>query len=152
MAAAPAAPRLRECPQLKLLRMEGPVWFGAEAHVADALRGLRDEPDAPRHLLVMGKSMNFIDPAGAALWERERQQRSGPGAGLYFHRPRPEVLDTWRKSGFVQRLGEDHIFPDKRSAIAAIVPRLNPAICARCTARVFEECAGQPGAGPPPSA
>ena len=141
---APAVLRLRECPQLKLLRMEGPVWFGAEAHVADALRGLREAPDAPRHLLVMGKSMNFIDPAGAALWERERVQRSGAGAGLYFHRPRPEVLETWRKSGFVQRLGEDHIFPDKRSAIAAIVPRLDPAICARCTARVFEECAAQP--------
>ena len=150
--AKPAKPVIRECPQLKLLRMEGPVWFGAEAHVADALRALREAPDAPRHLLVMGKSMNFIDPAGAALWERERAQRSGPGAGLYFHRPRPEVLHTWRKSGFVQRLGEDHIFPDKRSAIAAIVPRLDPAICARCTARVFDECAGQPGPGQPPRA
>lgn len=140
--ATPAPP---ECPQLKLLRMEGPVWFGAEAHVADALRALREAPDAPRHLLVMGKSMNFIDPAGAALWERERALRSGPGAGLYFHRPRPEVLDIWRKSGFVQRLGEGHIFPDKRSAIAAIVPRLDGTVCARCTARVFDECAGQPG-------
>ena len=140
-----------ECPQLKLLRMEGPVWFGAEAHVADALRQVRDEPDAPRHMLVMGKSMNFIDPAGAALWERERLYRSGPDAGLYFHRPRSEVMAIWRKSGFLQRLGEDHIFASKRSAIAAIVPRLDPDICARCTARVFVECAGQPGPGKPPS-
>ena len=145
---APGAP---ECPQLKLLRMEGPVWFGAEAHVADALRALREAPNAPRHLLVMGKSMNFIDPAGAALWERERELRSGEGQGLYFHRPRPEVLDTWRKSGFIERLGAERIFPDKRSAIAAIVPRLDPAICARCSARVFEECARQPGP-PAPSA
>ncbi len=139
-----------ECPQLKLLRMEGPVWFGAEAHVADALRALREQPEPPAHLLVMSKSMNFIDPAGAALWERERAQRSRPGQGLYFHRPRPEVLATWRASGFLQRLGEDRVFPDKRSAIAAIVPRLDPAVCARCQARVFEECAGQPG--PPPAA
>ena len=145
MPAMPAATAGPECPQLKMLRMEGPVWFGAEAHVADALRELREAPEAPRHLLVMGKSMNFIDPAGAALWERERELRSGPGSGLYFHRPRPEVLATWRKSGFVQRLGADHIFADKRSAIAAIVPRLDPAICARCTARVFEECVARPG-------
>jgi SulP family sulfate permease len=129
--------------------MEGPVWFGAEAHVADALRALREQPEPPAHLLVMSKSMNFIDPAGATLWERERARRSGPGQGLYFHRPRPEVLATWRASGFLQRLGEDHVFPDKRSAIAAIVPKLDPAVCARCRARVFEECAGQPG---PPAA
>ncbi|MFN9195523.1 MAG: SulP family inorganic anion transporter, partial [Pseudomonadota bacterium] len=48
----PGAP---ECPQLKLLRMEGSVWFGAEAHVAEQLRALRSGPDAPRHLLVMAK-------------------------------------------------------------------------------------------------
>lgn len=140
---APGAP---ECPQLKLLRMEGPVWFGAEAHVADTLRELRERPNAPRHLLVMGKSMNFIDPAGAALWERERVLRRAMGGGLYFHRPRPDVLATWQRCGFIQRLGAEHLYADKRSAIAAIVPRLDGAVCATCRHRVFEECARQPGA------
>jgi SulP family sulfate permease len=144
----PGAP---ECPQLKLLRMEGPVWFGAEAHVADALQVLHDARQPARHLLVMGKSMNFVDAAGAALWERERLRRLGMGGDLYFHRPRPEVLTTWRASGFVERLGADHLYADKRSAIAAIVPRLDPAICAQCKARVFEECARQPGPADPAS-
>jgi sulfate permease, SulP family len=138
-------PDAPECPQFKLLRMEGPVWFGAEAHVADGLRALRSAPVPARHLLVMGKSMNFIDPAGAALWERERELRAAMGGGLYFHRPRPEVLETWRHSGYIERLGADHLFADKRSAIAAIVPRLDGGICAGCTLRVFEECAAMPG-------
>lgn len=137
-----------ECPQLKLLRMEGSVWFGAEAHVSDTLQALRDAPEPARHLLVMTKSMNFLDAAGVALWERERVRRVAMGGDLYFHRPRPEVLRLWRAGGFVDRLGADHLFADKRSAIAAIVPRLDADICARCRARVFEECAGQPA---PPS-
>ena len=70
----------------------------------------------------------------------------GLGGDLYFHRPRPEVLAFWRASGFIERLGADHLFADKRSAIAAIVPRLDGSLCARCTSRVFEECARQPGA------
>lgn len=138
-------PGAAECPQLKLLRMEGPVWFGAAAHVGDALRALRATPQPARHLLVMTKSMNFIDPAGAALWERERVDRLALGGDLYFHRPRPEVLTSWGKSGFITRLGSDHLFADKRSAIAAIVPRLDGAICAACPYRVFEECRRQPG-------
>ena len=138
----PGAP---ECPQLKLLRMEGPVWFGAEAHVAETLRALRERPAAPRHLLVMAKSMNFIDAAGAALWERERVLRRAMDGGLYFHRPRPDVLALWQRSGFIERLGPEHLYADKRSAIAAIVPRLDGAICASCPYRVFEECAHQPG-------
>lgn len=137
---------LGECPQLKLLRMEGSIWFGAVPHVADQLRALREAPDAQRHLLVMSKSMNFIDQAGADLWEDERARRLALGGDLYFHRPRPQVLDTWRRIGFVDRLGADHVFPDKRHAIATIVGRLDGAVCARCTVRLFDECGQRPGA------
>ncbi len=145
----PGAP---QCPQLTLLRMEGSVYFGAVAHVTDALQALRDKHPPARHLLVMAKSMNFIDHAGAGLWELERRRRVEMGGGLYFHRPRPEVVLTWHKSGFITRLGEDHLFADKCSAIAAIVPRLDGAICATCRLRVFDECAGQPMPAPvPPS-
>jgi SulP family sulfate permease len=146
----PGAP---QCPQLTLLRMEGSVYFGAVAHVADALQALREQQPPARHLLVMAKSMNFIDHAGAGLWELERRRRVEMGGGLYFHRPRPEVVLTWQRSGFIARLGAEHLFADKRSAIAAIVPKLDGDICAGCRARVFDECAGQPRPvlAPPPS-
>lgn len=135
---------LPECPQLRLLRMEGSIYFGAAAYVDERLREMRDEPDAAPHLLVMTKSMNFIDQAGAQVWEDELQRRRAQGGDLYFHRPRPEVLETWRRTGFIERLGEDHVFPDKTSAIAAIYQRLDPGQCRRCTARCFREC-GPPG-------
>jgi SulP family sulfate permease len=142
---------LRECPQLKLLRMEGSVWFGAVAHVDEYLRSLRQRAAASaegqRYLLVMSKSMNTIDLAAADLWDNERLRRREFGGDLYFHRPRPQVMAMWHRSGFLKRLGEHHVFPDKRKAIAAIVPRLDEAVCARCSARVFEECAGRPGGG-----
>ena len=68
------------------------------------------------------------------------------GGALHFHRPRPQVLDLWQRTGFLQRLGPGHVFPDKHSAIAAIVPQLDGTVCAGCTRRIFEECAWQPGA------
>ncbi len=135
---------LPECPQLKLLRMEGEVYFGALQHVADTLHVLRQAPDAPRHLLVMAKSMNFIDLAGAELWAHELKARRALGGDLYFHRPRPEVIAIWRRTGFDKALGADHLFPDKAAAIAAIVPRLDGDICAKCAARIFKECKSRP--------
>jgi sulfate permease, SulP family len=140
------------CPQLTMLRMEGNVFFGAVPHVGEHLQALRELPQAAKHLLVMVKSMNFVDAAGVALWEDERRRRTAMGGGLYFHRPRPPVMQAWGASGFVERLGAEHLFPDKHSAIAAIVPRLDGNICARCTARVFDECARQPGGDPGPPA
>lgn len=131
---------LSECPQLKLLRMEGSVYFGAAAHVAQRLQELRAAPDAPRHLLVMAKSMNFIDMAGAQVWEDELAARRAMGGDLYFHRPRPEVLAMWRRTGFLGRLGEDHVFPDKATALHTIYGRLDRDVCAGCRAKVFWEC------------
>lgn len=136
---------LPECPQLKLLRMEGEVYFGATQHVADALHALRHAPQPQKHLLVMGKSMNFIDLAGAQLWEAELTARRAMGGDLYFHRPRPEVIRMWQTTGFTRLLGAEHQFADKRSAIATIFTRLDPAICRQCTARIFDECRSVPG-------
>jgi SulP family sulfate permease len=131
---------LPPCRELLLLRMEGSVYFGAVAHVADKLQALRDEPDAPPHLLVMTKSMNEIDLAGCELWLGELRARRAMGGDLYFHRPRPQVMEMWEKSGFLAELGADHVFPDKQTAIASILARLGDDPCARCGRRVFHEC------------
>ncbi|HSW24951.1 MAG TPA: SulP family inorganic anion transporter [Burkholderiaceae bacterium] len=131
---------LPECPQLKLLRMEGSVYFGATQHVGERLHALRNAAAPQKHLLVMAKSMNFIDLAGDELWRDEMRQRRATGGDLYFHRPRPPVMDLWQRSGFLQEMGRDHVFPDKRIAIATIVPRLDAGICARCTVKLFDEC------------
>ena len=143
---------LPECPQLKLLRMEGSVYFGAAQHVSDRLHALREGADPPRHLLVMAKSMNSVDLAGVEVWEAERAARRALGGDLHFHRPRPQVLQMWKRTGFLEALGRDHLHPDKRTALARIVPTLDPDRCARCTARVFEECASRPGGHVPESA
>lgn len=131
---------LPECPQLKLLRMEGEIYFGAATHVAEHLHALRQNHPGQKHLLVMSKSMNFLDLAGVELWETELRERRAAGGDLHFHRPRPQVLAIWRRTGFLERLGADHVFPDKQQAIATIFRRLDPAVCARCQARVFREC------------
>lgn len=145
------ASTFKECPQLKLLRMEGEVYFGATQHVADKLHALRNEANPQKHLLVMGKSMNFIDLAGAELWEQELNARRAMGGDLYFHRPRPEVIAMWQTTGFTRLLGPEHQFPDKRVAIATIFPKLDPHICSTCTARIFWECQSVPQAPVLPS-
>ncbi|HWH84638.1 MAG TPA: SulP family inorganic anion transporter [Burkholderiaceae bacterium] len=137
---------LPECPQLKMVRMEGEVYFGAVPHVAEQLRAMRAVPDAAKHLLVMAKSMNFIDVPAAELWRSEMATRRAAGGDLYFHRPRPPVLELWKRIGYIEELGADHIFPTKRIAIATIFERLDRRLCATCTVRVFEEC----GTLPPP--
>ena len=146
---ADVAVPLAECPQLKMIRMEGEVYFGAVAHVDDQLHDLRNPVGSPKHLLVMTKSMNFIDLAAAEMWKNEMLARRAAGGDLYFHRPRAPVLELWQKVGFLAELGTDHIFPAKRIAIGTIFGRLDRSICAHCTIRAFEECKTLPKPVPP---
>lgn len=142
-------PGMRECPQLKIIRLEGSLYFGAVNHVASALDAVRGSAPGQSHLLALVKGMNFVDVSGAALLEEERARRRSAGGELYLHGLRPDATAALERSGFLGG-GEWRLaFARKRDALAAIVPQLEPKVCATCTARVFEECAAQPG---PPSA
>jgi SulP family sulfate permease len=131
---------IEECPQLKLVRMEGSVYFGAARHVSEALRCYREDNPGQKHLLVMAKSMNFIDQAGEAVWRKEFAQREAIGGGLFFHRPRTRVMDAWRRGHSLERLKNGHIFWRKSQALAELISKLDPEVCGKCTVRLFTDC------------
>src|SRR2546422_8528562 len=79
---------LVECPQLKILRIEGSIYFGAVGHVERHLDALREESPGQKHLLLMSKSINFVDMAGAELLVEEARRRREAGGEPYFYSPR----------------------------------------------------------------
>jgi SulP family sulfate permease len=48
------------------------------------------------------------------------------------------------KQPFISAIGKDAIFHTKRDAIHEVFERLDRAICATCTRRIFEECRSLP--------
>jgi sulfate permease, SulP family len=128
-----------ECPQLKMIRVEGAIYFGAAGYVSQRLHNMR-HATTQKHLLVMVKSMNFLDLAGAEVWEQELTARRAIGGDLYFHRPRDAVRRLWHRTGFDVRLGQENIFNSKHEAIASIYTHLDHDICATCPAQIFAEC------------
>ncbi len=138
-------PGVAECPQLKMLRIEGSLYFGAVNSVAAALDEARAAAPAQTRLMLLAKGMNFVDVSGADLLAEERARRRAAGGELYLHGLRPDAAAALERSGFLGEEERSVVFGRKHDALGAIVPQLDPAICARCTARIFEECAAQPG-------
>ena len=137
-----------ECPQLRLLRIEGSLYFGAADHVAEYLQQIEERRPAQKHLLVLSKSMNFVDVAGAELLAGEAERRRKRGGNLYFHGLRESASRMLRGAAFAMRFPPDTIFGSKREAIASIYQRLDRKVCESCAVRIFEECRLQqrPGA------
>lgn len=133
-----------ECPQLRLLRIEGSLYFGAVDHVAEYLQQIEERRPAQKHLLVLSKSMNFVDVAGAELLGGEAGRRRKRGGDLYFHGLRESAASMLRGPAFRARFSPHTIFGSKREAIASIYERLDRTLCESCTVRIFEECRLQP--------
>lgn len=129
-----------ECPQLMVARIEGALYFGAVASVIHDLHRMEDRSPARHHLLILADGINFIDITGADALAREAAALRQAGGGLYLVGMQDAVAERLRKTGFLDDIGEANVFRSKTTAFAAIFGKLDPARCAKCSARVFWEC------------
>ncbi len=132
--------RLPECPQLKILRIEGSIYFGAVNHVANHFDTLRKVSPAQRHLLLMAKNINFVDVAGADLLMHEAATRRAGGGQLYFYSLRQPTREMLERGGLLDQMGRENVFGSRDDVISEVFARLDKTACQRCTARIFQEC------------
>lgn len=128
-----------ECPQLKIVRIDGSLFFGAVDHVQEALHRFWVQNPEQKHLLIIGSGINFIDLAGAELLVAEAKRRRALGGGLYLAKVKEEVCGTLKK-GFLDQIGAENAFHSRTEAISTIYERLDAARCEHCSKRIFLEC------------
>ena len=141
---AQVEPPLAECPQLKILRIEGSIYFGAVSHVGQHFDTLRSISPAQKHLLVMAKSINFVDAAGAELIAHESAVRRTAGGQLYLYSLREPAREVLERGGYLDEIGRNSLFTSKDEAISRIFAHLDRDVCRRCQARIFLECKALP--------
>ncbi len=129
-----------ECPYLKILRIDGPLFFGAVNHVSDYLYNIDKHLMRKRNVLLLGCGISFIDVAGAELLAQESRRRRGQRGNLYLCELQPQVLDVLARGRYLDIIGKGHIFPSHKEAIARIIPQADETICRSCTCHIFKEC------------
>ncbi len=131
-----------QCPQLKIIRIDGNLYFGAIDHVATILRDMRKEPE--KHLLILANGVNHVDLDGAEWLAREAALWRKKGGGLYIVRLKTVAQDVMESGGFMDKIGQENFFLSKTEALAYIYEKLDRDICRSCPYRVFFECQSDP--------
>jgi SulP family sulfate permease len=139
-------PTLPECPQLKIVRIDGSLYFGAVSHVRSSLKAMLTD-SSQNHLLLVGSGINFIDMAGAEFLIQLHKERVRAGGQLYYYDMKEGICSHFKFLEYLLDLGPDNIFVSKEEAIAEIFKRLDHEVCRSCTARVFVECRAIPAEG-----
>ena len=85
--------RLPECPQFKIVRIDGSLYFGAVNHVAESLRRFPELNPDQKHILLVAVGINLLDVAGAKLLAQEVQHYRKLGGGMNFYQIKEGVCD-----------------------------------------------------------
>jgi SulP family sulfate permease len=133
---------LVECPQLKIVRINGSLFFGAANHVGEVVEEIDEE--SPRNLLIVGYGINFIDVSGAMVIVQEAHRRRKLKKTLYLCRINRDVYHFLDHGDFLTDIGTENIFSTEYNAISQIFKRLDYDVCRECTARIFRECQSIP--------
>jgi SulP family sulfate permease len=130
-----------ECPQLRFVRVDGSLFFGATAHVRETLAAQDLAHPNQKHVAIIAHGINFIDMAGAHFLAEAARQRHEAGGGLYLVRLKDTVMEQLAESGALKEISGNHLFDSKTEAIQEIHRCLDQTVCRTCTTRIFRECA-----------
>jgi SulP family sulfate permease len=128
-----------ECPQLKIVRIDGSIYFGALEVVSDFFNNLYEKGEI-KQVLIVAKGINFIDLAGATWLSHEAKKWQKRGGGIYFSGLKIVSQQILRKGGFREEIGEENFYDDKLTAINEIYKKLDKNICTDCKTRNNNEC------------
>ncbi len=129
-----------ECPQLRIVRINGSAYFGAVDHIQNTLQQIDTDNPRQKSVLIVSLGMNFIDIAGAEMFTQEARRRRRMGGGLYFYRMKPEAFEILRQGEYDHAIGEGAFFPVKTNPTDALYWTLDPNICRHCKTRIFANC------------
>ncbi|MBU2641010.1 MAG: SulP family inorganic anion transporter [Thiobacillus sp.] len=130
----------KECPQVKMMRLNGSIFFGAVAHLQQQLQVLEENEPERKHLVIMASGINFVDLAGAEFLAEAARQRRKIGGKLYFYRMKDSLRETLKRGHFMDDIGEENLFPAKTRPMSVIYAKLDNEICRNCPVRAFPVC------------
>jgi len=133
-----------ECPQVIVIRLDGPIYFGSVEHIEAEWKALRLKHKDQRNVIFYLNGMGKIDLSGADfLIHAIREIRAG-GGKFHIVALFPPLLDCLRKFHVIEEIGEDHLHISKGDALVSTINDIDLSICAICTKRVFTECTDLP--------
>jgi SulP family sulfate permease len=111
-------------PQLGALRFDGSLFFVSVSYFEEAIIKLeRSNPDL-KYILVVGSGINGIDASGVEMLSNLAERLKAGGIVLSFSGIKRQVMDVMARTGLVDKIGADNIFPTDNAALAALLPRL----------------------------
>ncbi len=134
---------LKECPQIKLMRFEGHLYYASFDYLERLLRGLRRRYPLQKHWIISLSGVVDMDFSTVQFLDDAAKEQQKNGGSLKLCNPSPEqTFMIKRQQRRQDRKNRQKAFFESRwDAIATTLKDdIDLDICKTCSHRVFEEC------------
>ncbi|MZI93627.1 STAS domain-containing protein [Vibrio sp. CAIM 722] len=133
---------LEECPKIKILRVEGALYFGSTTYVQNILHEYAK--NGITHCILVMRGVNFIDLSGEHFLLDNMNNPQGecrvlPCSLLGF------VIDNLKIRELSQAFLDKPTAVTAENSIRVAVEGVDNEVCKTCTKRIFNECQSKPG-------
>jgi SulP family sulfate permease len=128
------------CPQILIMRLDGPLFFGSVEHVEKRLKEIYSKNKKQKHWVLALKAVGKIDLAGADLLIktiRDVKDRGGSFRIVAHFEPLIKSLDRLH---VLDELGKEMLYSSKFEAINAATKDFDNHVCKGCLREMFVEC------------
>ena len=109
-------------PGLLLYRFDAPLFFANATLFADEILALIDDADPPIHrVVVSAEAITSVDSTAEAVLRDLLDELRQRDVGLWLARPKKPLRDFLERTGLLDEIGRDHVYPRVSDAVDAYV-------------------------------
>ena len=127
---------LDTCKNISVIRFDGSLYFANTGYFEDQiLEKIALYPDL-KFVIIDAQGINQIDATGEEMLVNLMQRLKETGIELLFARMKRQFLDTLRRTGDIEKLGDEHFFARIQNALDYAWEKLGDDHAADCPLRV----------------
>lgn len=136
----PVAPdkETRECPQVSIYTIEGPLFFGAAQTFEQQI--METISYKPKFLILRMGKVPFMDTTGELHFKNMVRHFKKHKGILLISGAGPQLKKTLHKNGLYEEIGDEHFFEHTNQAITYALSQINLPKCVGCKHHAFYEC------------
>ncbi len=128
----------RDCPQISIVTVEGPLFFGVAEQFDERLRTSAGVRTKVLHLRM--SKVPHLDLTGESKLAGWAATFAKSGGTVLISGIQPQPLEMIRKTGFLEKIGEENLFTSTGDAINYALSLLDKEACLGCKHYAFKEC------------
>ncbi len=110
---------LKECEYLAMVRFDGPLFFANASYLEDKIADLMLTRKSLKHIILVSNGINDMDASGEEALSLLVDRVRSAGVDISFSGINESVMKVFKRTHFLEKIGEDHIYPTMEDAIEA---------------------------------